>query len=93
MRLWDMRAYYLLLNNGKATEILRNFSKAGEFLWQLQLDGLEINHKPHLPALKSQDGYYFSYDKKFRPLLNPPRPEQSIFDQVLEWAIQQAENK
>ena len=37
--------------------------------------------------------YYFSYDKKFRPLLNPPRPDQSKFDQVLEWAIQQAENK
>ena len=73
--------------------MLLGHTKAGEFLWQMQLDGLDINPKPHPPALKTQNGYYFTYDKKFRPLLNPPKPGQSKFDQVLEWAKEQANNK
>ena len=73
--------------------MLLGHTKAGEFLWQFQMDGLEIKPKLHPPSLKLQDGYYFSYDNKFRSLLNPPKPGQSKFDQVLEWAKEQANYK
>jgi hypothetical protein len=45
------------------------------------------------PTLYPNNGYYFEYDPKFRPLLNPPAPEQSKFDQILEWAKQQVDKR
>ncbi|NOQ64778.1 MAG: hypothetical protein GQ582_09730, partial [Methyloprofundus sp.] len=67
-----------------------NFSLAGEFLWQLHRDGMDIEHSPRKPRLKPQDDYYFSYEERFRPLLSPPKLKQTKFSQVLEWAQQEA---
>jgi len=54
---------------------------------------LEIQPTPRIPTLYDQEGYYFVYDKKFRPLLNPSAPGQSKFEQIFEWAKQQAGEK
>ena len=40
------------------------------------------------PTLYPQEGYHFKYDPKFRPLLNPPDPGQSKFDQIFKWAME-----
>lgn len=42
----------------------------------IERDGLEFKRKVCL-TLKPDDGYPFMYDKKFRPLLNPPPAGQT----------------
>ncbi|MCI0690503.1 hypothetical protein L0337_00685 [candidate division KSB1 bacterium] len=54
---------------------------------------MEIYEAPRVPTLYEQDGYYFVYDKKFRPLLRPPKSGQGKFEQIFEWAKQQAGEK
>ncbi len=71
----------------------QNFSEAIQFLWGLKLVNLEIYEAPRVPTLYEQDGYYFVYDKKFRPLLRPPKSGQGKFEQIFEWAKQQAGEK
>ena len=56
-----------------------------KFFWQVERDGLVFERKV-TPTFKAQEGYNFVYDAKYRPLLDPPKPEQSKFDQILQWA-------
>jgi hypothetical protein len=58
-----------------------------ERLWlaaNFNLVNLEIQSAPRVPTLYDQDGYYFVYDKKFRPLLNLSPPGQTQFEQIFE---------
>lgn len=83
--LWDIFTYFLFWKDGKTTALLNVFAVRVEFFWQFKREGLEI--KPRLePNLFPQDGGHFEYNPKFRPLLDPPAPGQSKFDQILEWA-------
>jgi WD40 repeat protein len=88
VRLWDARPYVLFLDGSKATALYFTFMEGMKFFWQVKLDGLEFV-PDYTPTLYAQDGYNFVYDPKFRPLLNPPAPGKSKFDQVLEWAEKQ----
>ncbi len=79
IRIWDMRSYTLFLHDSKPTPLYHTFIEAVKFLWQLDVQGLEIVHKERSPADM----------KRFGSLLSPPPPGQSKFDQVLEWAEKQ----
>ena len=85
VRLWDIALYQLFVKDGLPTPFYVKFNEGVLFLWQVKQDGLEFT-RDYVPSLFSHEGYHFVYDKKFRPLLNPPSPGQSKFDQVLEWA-------
>ena len=78
----------MFVKDGKPTPLFFAFAEGAEFFWQVKQKGLEFKRNI-TPTLYPQDGYYFKYEKKFRPLLNPPKPEQTKFDQILEWAKQQ----
>ncbi|MCI5128008.1 MAG: hypothetical protein D3907_05795, partial [Candidatus Electrothrix sp. AUS3] len=72
----------LFPRNSKSTPLYHTFIDAVKFLWQLDVQGLEIvETKRRTPADL----------KKYGTLLNPPPPGQSKFDQVLEWAQKQQE--
>ncbi|MCI5149415.1 MAG: hypothetical protein D3916_08510, partial [Candidatus Electrothrix sp. MAN1_4] len=83
IRLWDIRSYTLFMNNLRnPTPLYHTFIEAVKFLWQLDVQGLEIvETKRRTPADL----------KKYGTLLAPPPPGQSKFDQVLEWAEKQQE--
>ncbi len=93
IRLWDLRFNELYFSYHKNWRLWQNFSEAIQFFWGVKLVNLEIQPAPRVPTLYDQDGYYFVYNKKFRPLLNPPPKGQSKFEQVFEWAKQQAGEK
>ncbi len=86
VRLWELRWYYLFVDHAKDRQIWENFSAAMQFLGQVKLANFEIKPAPPVPTLYDNDGYAFVYDPKFRPLLNPPKPGQSKFEQIFEWA-------
>jgi WD40 repeat protein len=88
VRVWGMESYRRFLASKKPTPLLHTFAQAVRFLWQVERDGLEFKRKV-IPTLKPQDGYPFMYDKKFRPLLDPPSAGQTKYDQVLAWAHEQ----
>ncbi|CAK8711680.1 hypothetical protein KKHLCK_00680 [Candidatus Electrothrix laxa] len=81
LRLWDVRLYKLFLYyNSKPTPLYHTFIDAVKFLWQLDVQGLEIvETKRRTPADL----------EKYGSLLAPPPPGQGKFDQVLEWAEKQ----
>ncbi|MCP4382429.1 MAG: hypothetical protein GY798_13610, partial [Hyphomicrobiales bacterium] len=85
VRLWDVSLYSLFLEGARPTPLLNTFYEGAAFFWQVKLDGLKFKQDV-TPSLFPRDDYYFVYDKKFRPLLNPPAPDQTKFDQILEWA-------
>ena len=89
IRLWDVSFDQLYYAYGKNWTLWQNFSEAIQFLWGLKLVNLEIQPAPRVPTLYNQDGYHFVYDQKFRPLLNPPMPGQTKFEQIFDWAKQQ----
>ena len=88
IRLWNLNLYFLFLQDGKSTPLFFAFAEGAEFFWQAKRQGLEFKYG-FPPNLYPQDGYYFKYDPKYRPLLNPPKPGQDKFDQILEWAREQ----
>jgi hypothetical protein len=88
--LWDLSFNELYFAYHKHRRLWQNFSEAIQFLWGVKLVNLEFQPTPRIPTLYDQDGYYFVYDKKFRPLLNPPPPGQTKFEQIFEWAKQEA---
>lgn len=90
IRLWDIPFYFMFWKDGKSTALLDIFAESVEFFWQVKREELEFNHQVK-STLYPQDGYYFKYNPKLRPLLNPPAPGQSKFDQILEWAQGQLE--
>ena len=92
VRLWDVSLYFLFVKEDKPTPLLSSFFEGATFFWQVQKQGLEFTRNV-IPALFPQEGYCFVYDKKFRPLLNPPAPGKSKFDQILEWAKTQVSKK
>jgi WD40 repeat protein/energy-coupling factor transporter ATP-binding protein EcfA2 len=67
------------------------FEEALIFLWQRKLDPEtgQIVPLPRQPTIKPQGDYFFEYEPKFRPLLDPPKPGQTQFDQIIEWARQE----
>ncbi|WP_417914539.1 eIF2A-related protein [Candidatus Electronema sp. JM] len=81
VRLWDLRFHHLFLSADfkKPTPLYFTFIEAVKFLWELDVQGLEIVHKERTPADM----------ERFGSLLAPPPPGQSKFDQVLEWAEKQ----
>ncbi|MCI5130975.1 MAG: hypothetical protein D3904_05490, partial [Candidatus Electrothrix sp. EH2] len=83
VRIWNLRPYLLFLQNfEKPTPLYHTFIDAVKFLWQLDVQGLEIvETKRRTPADL----------EKYGTLLAPPPPGQSKFDQVLEWAEKQQE--
>lgn len=81
----DLRPYTMFINRGRPTQLFREFVDGARFFWQLKLENLEFVHFEE-PSFIPYDGYYFSHPPDFRTLLNPPRSDQSKFDQVLEWA-------
>ena len=91
IRLWNLDHYFMFFREGKPTPLFFAFAEGTEFFWQVRREGLEF--KRHIePTLYPQEGgYYFKYDPKFRPLLNPPKPGQGKFEQILEWARGQVE--
>jgi WD40 repeat protein len=83
VRIWDVRPFALFQHDSRPTPLYRTFIEAVKFLWQLDVQNLEIVHKERTIADM----------KKFGSLLAPPSPGKSKFDQVLEWAeTQQASN-
>ena len=82
----------MFLQNVKTTRLFFAFAEGVQFFWQVERVELEFKRQVK-PTLYPQDGYYFQYDPKFRPLLNPPAPEQSKFEQILEWAKQQLDKR
>jgi hypothetical protein len=81
VRIWDLEWYSRFLQNfEKPTPLYHTFIQAVKFLWQLDVQGLEIvETERRTPADL----------KKYGTLLAPPPLGQSKFDQVLEWAEKQ----
>ncbi len=80
VRLWDLRLYILFFQDSNPTPFYRTFIEAVKFLWQLDVQGLEIvKTERRTPADL----------EKYGALLAPPPPGKSKFDQVLEWAKKQ----
>ena len=90
VRLWDIRLLGLLRRDRGPSLLLAAMAQAAGFLWQLDIDRLQVKNRPRTPTLLPHHGQYFVYDPRFRPLLDPPRPSESKFDQVWRWAEQQA---
>ncbi len=74
----------------KDRAILNNIKQAAEFLWQRKFDGQAIVKESRRPRIFLQNGYFFEHEDRFRPLFDPPGLEQTKFDQVYEWAVDQA---
>jgi hypothetical protein len=53
---------------------------------------MEVKPNSSTLAINPQNGYKFSDDKKFQPLLNPPKPDQTKYDQALGWTTEQSKN-
>ncbi len=85
IRTWDVRPYGLFLDRGRPTPLFRRFLEGARFFWQIKRRDLRYVHSIRSTVLPI-DGYHFEYEPRFRPLLDPPRPNQSKFDQILEWA-------
>ncbi|XCN75315.1 MAG: trypsin-like peptidase domain-containing protein [Candidatus Electrothrix aestuarii] len=80
VRIWDIRPYTLFLHNSNPTPLYHTFIDAVKFLWQLDVQGLEIVETNRRTPADLE---------KYGSLLAPPPPGQSKFDQVLEWAEKQ----
>ena len=92
IRLWDVRLYCLLILQGRPTPLFIKFMEGVQFFWGYKQVDLDFK-KQRTRRLFPQDGYCFIFDPKFRPLLDPPQPGQSKFDQILEWAIELENSK
>ncbi|UCF90381.1 MAG: PD40 domain-containing protein, partial [Desulfobacterales bacterium] len=90
IRLWGGSNSLFDLKTLKPSRLFYPFSKGIDFFWQVRREGLEF-HSDITPTLHPQAGYSFIHDPKFRPLLKPPAPGQTKFDQILEWAKTQIE--
>ncbi|MGB0848078.1 MAG: hypothetical protein ACPGSM_15235, partial [Thiolinea sp.] len=56
------------------------------FLWELKREDLKIVRNSHPPALFPQMGYHITFTnktRKFRPLLDAPRPNETKLAQVV----------
>ena len=85
IRLWplDPRALDLFAAQGKHYETLRAIKEAAEFLWEREVAGQKVVDKPRIPRLFPKNGYFFEHEDRFRPLLDPPGPHQTKFDQIV----------
>jgi WD40 repeat protein len=90
IRLWDVSFYFIFLKNAKPTRLFYVFAEGVQFFWQVRLEKLMFKRQV-TPTLYPEEGYHFQYNPKFGPLLKPPSPGQSKFDQILEWAKGQLE--
>ena len=63
--------------------------EALKFLWEMELDDLHFVHQPREPRLLPLEGYYFTYDTKFRPLLDLPLPGETKMAQLVRWLEEQ----
>ncbi|GJL74459.1 LpqB family beta-propeller domain-containing protein [Nitrosomonas sp.] len=87
----DIRLMDLLsADNSQKRVILHNMKLAAEFLWERKVDGLDVVENLRKPRLYPHNDYFFEHEDRMRPLLNPPGPGQSKFDQVYQWAVEQA---
>ncbi|MDU9048563.1 MAG: caspase family protein [Candidatus Electrothrix sp. Rat3] len=83
IRLWGLRSYMHFWQGTQTTSLYRNFIEAVKFLWQLDVQGMEIVHKERI----------LTDMERLDALLAPPAPGKNKFDQILEWAEQQERNK
>jgi WD40 repeat protein/energy-coupling factor transporter ATP-binding protein EcfA2 len=90
VKAWDLRFLSVFHAIQKNRKLAKKVSEALSFLWEVRLDGLELLNNDHKPALFPQDGYYFTYDPAYRPLLDPPVAGSSKMEQVFEWAMEQS---
>ena len=77
IRLWDVSAFDLFLKDGRSTMLFKKFMQGALFFWQMQ-----------------QEKFYFKRvvrppQPMYSPLLKPPQPAQSKYDQILTWAQEQ----
>ena len=95
IELWEISSFYTFVFVHLKDRIFwHHWFAAIQFLWELQLAGHELKPEPRQPTLFAQEGYNFEYEPKFRPLLDPPAPGQSKFEQILAWVeAQQAMKK
>jgi WD40 repeat protein len=77
--IWNVKNFSLFLLNSNPMPRYKVFIEAVKFLWQLDVQGLEIVHKKRTQADM----------ERFGSLLAPPPLGKSKFDQVLEWAEKQ----
>ena len=92
---WDKELNHLTNRlTGSMTRFLDEFSPAEvadalEFLWNLKLDGLKLVANYPTPALLPQEGGYYitwnDHTRKFIPLLEAPRPDETKMDQLVRW--------
>ena len=92
IRLWDIDFSFMFVKNGKPTPLFYAFEEGANFVWRIKRgDSTSI---PQVDLLRSpQEDISVTYDTRFKPLLYPPAPGQSKFDQILEWSRRQIENK
>lgn len=93
IRLWDLHFYQILCAGGKPKPLFYTFSEGVNFFWDMKLEGMEFKKIERQRTLFVQDGYHFVYNKKYRPLLDPPKPGQTKYEQILEWAIAQQKKR
>ena len=70
----------------------RIVSTALKFLWEMELDGLNFKHKTHPISLAPQMGHHISWTdetRKFRPLLDMPKPGETKLQQLVRWLEEQ----
>lgn len=90
----DMRLLDLFTAKDKQQRAILHHMKQGvELLWQRKVDGSNIIESPRQPRLYTHNDYFFEHEDRIRPLLDPPSLGQSKFDQVYEWAAEQARLK
>ena len=93
LRIWPLEPRILDLfesTGEKQSSLLKQIKLAAEFLWQRKVEGSEIVEKRRQPRLYPKNGYFFEHDDRMRPLLDPPGPGRTKFDQVYAWAVEQA---
>jgi len=76
IRSWDLHIFNLFLKGGRPTPLFFSFAEGVEFFWGFRLEGFEYKSVGHPD----------DFDKKFRPLLDEPAPDQTKFEQILQWA-------
>jgi len=74
VRLWPgpHRRILLFLGPDENRALAKSMSGALGFVWELELDGLEVKPRPRTPRLlPSKEGYFFMYEQRFAELLPP----------------------
>lgn len=92
VRLWPIepRAVDLYEARGQKRRILSAIKDAAVVLWERRVEGQKAVEYPRPRRETPKNGYYSEHQDRFLRLFRLPAPNQTKFDQIYDWAVEQA---